>query len=371
MKINFLLFLSFILFFSAQSQDFTGQWKGEFTDRSTAFSSFGGDQCEYTVDIECVGDKVSGYSYTYFSDGGKNYYTICKLVGFINRKQKYIELKETERTKTNVPVTIRNCFQIHKLTYFKQGDTATLDGKWEPVPNQQGDCGFGKTLLTRRELKNSYPNFNAAAAKSLKEKKTAVVPKKTVTTKSIASKPVTASKPLSKAKIAPANKNPIAIKKAPVTTSSKNTFVEAPAIKKQMLIEDTVELLSKKIDESSITPLTKFGKRNNTVLQTISVEHKTIKVDLYDNGEVDGDSISLFYNGKLLLSRKRLSEKAISLTIDVEDDIENELVMYAENLGTIPPNTALMVVTDGKKRYEVRITSDLQKSGVINFVHAK
>lgn len=365
MKINFLLFLSFILFFSAQSQDFTGQWKGEFTDRSTAFSNFGGDQCEYTVDIECVGNRVSGYSYTYFSDGGKNYYTICKLVGFINRKQKYIELKETERTKTNVPVTIRNCFQIHKLTYFKQGDTATLDGKWEPVPNQQGDCGFGKTLLTRRELKNSYPNFNAAASKTLKEKTPALISKKSVVAKRMP--PV---KNVAKTKIAPPKKNTVAIKKAP-TTSNKKAVVAAPVIKKQLLVEDTVGLLPKKFAESTVTALTKFEKRNNTVLQTISVEQKTIKVDLYDNGEVDGDSISLFYNGKLLLSRKRLSEKAISLTIDVEDDIENELVMYAENLGTISPNTALMVVTDGKKRYEVRITSDLQKSGVINFVHMK
>ncbi len=365
MKINFLLFLSFILFFSAYSQDFTGQWKGEFTDRSTAFSNFGGDKCVYTVDIECSGNQVSGYSYTYFSEAGKNYYTICKLVGFINRKQKYIELKETERTKTNVPVTIRNCFQIHKLTYFKQGDTATLDGKWEPVPNQPGDCGFGKTILVRRELKNSFPNFNAAASKSLKEKKPAAVPKR-----SSATKPVVSNKTIAKAKAAPQKKNPVNIKKPPVK-SLKNPVVAAPKTKNQSVVEDSVVLPSKEIAESIIAPLIKFEKRNNTVLKTIAVEHKTIKVDLYDNGEVDGDSISLFYNGKLLLSRKRLSEKVISLTIDVEDDIENELVMYAENLGSIPPNTALMVVTDGSKRYEVRITSDLQKSGVINFVHKK
>jgi hypothetical protein len=45
--------------------------------------------------------------------------------------------------------------------------------------------------------------------------------------------------------------------------------------------------------------------------------------------------------------------------------------MYADNLGSIPPNTALMVVTDGNKRYEVRITSDLQKSGTIRFIRKK
>jgi hypothetical protein len=45
--------------------------------------------------------------------------------------------------------------------------------------------------------------------------------------------------------------------------------------------------------------------------------------------------------------------------------------MYAENLGEIPPNTALMVVTDGDKRYEVRISSDYKKSGTIHFVHSE
>jgi tryptophan synthase alpha chain len=53
----------------------------------------------------------------------------------------------------------------------------------------------------------------------------------------------------------------------------------------------------------------------------------------------------------------------LSLDIDNQSDV-NELVMYAENLGSIPPNTALMIVTDGPNRYEVRITSDLEKSGV-------
>jgi len=100
------------------------------------------------------------------------------------------------------------------------------------------------------------------------------------------------------------------------------------------------------------------------------VENVSVKVSLYDNGEIDGDSVSLFYNGKLLLSHQRLSDKPITLTINVDKDkTVNELVMYAENLGSIPPNTALMVVYDGPNRYEIRITSDLQKSGAIRFVH--
>ena len=67
-----------------------------------------------------------------------------------------------------------------------------------------------------------------------------------------------------------------------------------------------------------------------------------------------------------------LTTKAISLTLSLDENVkENIITMYADNLGTIPPNTALMVVTDGDKRYEVRITSDTEKSGSVIFVHGQ
>ena len=106
-------------------------------------------------------------------------------------------------------------------------------------------------------------------------------------------------------------------------------------------------------------------------MQTINAENATVIIELYDNGDIDGDSISLFYNGKLLLAHKKLTENPIILELSVADEEENELVMYADNLGTLPPNTGLMIVRDGHKRYEVRITSDLKKSGTIKFIHKK
>ena len=129
--------------------------------------------------------------------------------------------------------------------------------------------------------------------------------------------------------------------------------------------------MEKKTQSPSISaPNTNFEKRTNSLVKTIEISNQTFKVDLYDNGDIDGDSVSLFYNGKLLLSHKKLSDKPISLTLDATGgDHTNELTMYADNLGSIPPNTALMIVTDGDKRYEVRIASDLKKSGVIRFVH--
>lgn len=350
MKI-FIRFL-FILFFFTQvnAQDFTGQWKGQFIDKSTTFSGWGGDKCDYVLEIECKGKNVTGYSYTYFSDGGKRYYTICRLKGTLTIGSKYIEVTEFERTKTNVPVNIRNCFQIHKLSFFQQGDDQTLEGTWIPAPNQAGDCGYGTTVLTRRMLqKNSafYNKKNTNTAR-ISKPKTIAPPEKPKSKPVITPPPVTKSSP--------------PVKPSPLI---ENKDVPKNDIVKPERIENT------RPDAAERKPAdVKFEKRNSDVLKTIEIDNRTFTVDLYDNGEIDGDSISLFFNGKLILSHKRLSDKALSLKLNVDEDRDlNELVMYAENLGSIPPNTALMVVHDGDNRYEVRISSDLQKSGVIRFIH--
>jgi hypothetical protein len=68
----------------------------------------------------------------------------------------------------------------------------------------------------------------------------------------------------------------------------------------------------------------------------------------------------------LILSRKRLTDRPLSFTIKVdENDTHHEFVMVAENLGSIPPNTALMVITAGTKRYETFVTSTEQKNAVV------
>jgi len=352
MKRNLLFGIIASLFFQFTSaQDFTGQWKGSFIDKSSSSPGWGGNRCDYVLELEVSGTTVSGYSYTYFSEGGQKFYTICSLSGFVNKAEKYVEIREIKRTKTNVPKTIRNCFQVHKLTYTKEDGNEILHGSWVPAPDQSGGCGFGSTNLQRRLLKRDFSFYNKPA------------PRKTATV-AVTKKPVQP-----KQNTRPANTVAKAVPKKPVVKDKPRELVIKP--KNEIIQQPADSFVAKKsIQEKIIAPAHNFEKRNSTILKTIEVENQTVKVDLYDNGEIDGDSVSLFYNGKLLLSRKRLSDKPITLFLSVDDDnTVNELDMYAENLGTIPPNTALMVVTDGPNRYEVRITSDLKKTGAIRFVH--
>lgn len=348
------LLFPFLLAFSVHplfGQSFTGQWKGGFVDKSTSFMNWGGDQCDYTLELEISGSKVTGYSYTYFTDGTMKYYTICRLKGFIDSRKKYIEVTETERTKTNVPVNIHNCFQVHKLNYSKKDGQELLHGSWSPAPGQDGDCGYGTTSLKRRVLKDIIPGFKTASAK-----------------KTTANQPKANTAAVKKTNPVTAGRTPVITKKEPLVVEkqpAKNLAVKKDSAKKTILPPVA------KMAQPAISIPGRYEKRSNNLIKTITVEHMQVKVDLYDNGEIDGDTVSVFFNNKLVLAHKKLTARALSLSLDIEpsDNSANELVMYAENLGAIPPNTALMVVTDGDKRYEVRISSDLQKSGAIRFIH--
>ncbi|RYZ20958.1 MAG: hypothetical protein EOO16_14800 [Chitinophagaceae bacterium] len=109
-----------------------------------------------------------------------------------------------------------------------------------------------------------------------------------------------------------------------------------------------------------------FLKRATEVSQEIEVDADSVEVNFYDNGEVDGDSISVFFNRQLLTFNRLLSTRAIhfNLALDTAREV-NEIGMFANNLGRIAPNTALMTVWDGKKRHEVRLSSSLEKNAVV------
>jgi hypothetical protein len=116
----------------------------------------------------------------------------------------------------------------------------------------------------------------------------------------------------------------------------------------------------------------KLTKRTYQVIKLIEVSQSNIKVDIYDNGQVDGDVVSIYLNEKQLVSSKMLTAQPITLQIKVDENEDvYDLIMFAESLGSIPPNTALMIVTTGTQRYEINISSNEQTSGAIRFKFKK
>ncbi len=110
-----------------------------------------------------------------------------------------------------------------------------------------------------------------------------------------------------------------------------------------------------------------FEKRSTKEAQVLQVKSSKIKVDIYDDGDIDNDIVSVYFNKALVVANKSLTAKAYSFTVDLAEGKPNELVLYADNLGSIPPNTALMIITDGSNRYEVRLSADLKNNASIRF----
>ena len=113
----------------------------------------------------------------------------------------------------------------------------------------------------------------------------------------------------------------------------------------------------------------RFSSRTKILQNVIPIKGDSIELRFYDNAEIDGDSIAVFLNGRLLKEHILLAEEAYTMKIAVTDlQSDNELVMVAENLGSIPPNTSLMVAIVEDKRYEAHLQSTEGSSALVRLV---
>lgn len=128
----------------------------------------------------------------------------------------------------------------------------------------------------------------------------------------------------------------------------------------------------KKAPEKPLTIEEKFITRTPKYVMDIPVKGDSVELRFYDNAEIDGDSISLFLNERLVFQHIRLLAKPYIVKLAVADLKENnELVMVAENLGKIPPNTSYMVALVGDKRYEANLQSTEEISAMIRLIKPK
>ncbi len=99
---------------------------------------------------------------------------------------------------------------------------------------------------------------------------------------------------------------------------------------------------------------------------TLTIPVGDVIIDLYDNGTIDGDIVTLLVNDRIVSQHQKLGITPISITIKKEDLGDSTMVIIqAENLGDIPPNTALMLITVKGKRYDLNISSNLQKRAAV------
>ncbi len=338
------LFLFWSLPIVSAAQKFSGQWKGSFDEASDP------SRTEYVLEIEVKGKTFEGVSITYFQIQGKRFYTICAVKGTIDPLSKTLVSTEVSKIKGNTPEWFKDCFQAHTLTYFKKGEEEQLVGTWKEAV-KGSKCGSGTTVLARKALiKNpaTAPVVSTDKRTNTPKQQTKPDPKPATTTK-----PATTVKPGTTA-VKPPVKKDTPVKQQPVITRVENKTEEPKRTENKPLVA------APKLPNG-------LERRDNKIFETITLPGEEIEVSLYDNAEVDGDIITVLFNGEVVVSKQTLSDKPISLTLQLIKGKDNTLTMYAENQGRIPPNTAIMRVKSGDNYFKVFLSADDKKNGSVIF----
>jgi hypothetical protein len=275
-------------------------------------------------------------------------------------------IQEIKTVEVKMSLNSSACIQKCLLTYTKSGREEFLEGEFSSIIEKTDsarevyrgdDCGGGKMVL-RKVITSDFYVEPFLRKKNL---------------------PITTNPPL--VKNSPATNNTTKTNPKPqVTTprnnttsnSNRNTVLIKPKI-------DTVKKADGKFTEPddktfTVKPNSQnlLRSRENTLIQTLVINSETVVVKLFDNGQIDNDTISVYLDKQLVLSKKRLSATALTINLKMdESNPDHELIMVAENLGEIPPNTSLMIVTAGDQRFEVRITSTEQKNAMVRFRYVK
>ena len=353
-----LLSLLLLATLTSNSQDLTGIWRGYFITDD-------GDQYKYEVQLDqSKKASLSGVTYSYLDT---RFYGKATFTGNYTKASNAALVQEIKTVEVKMAGGSVACIMKCRLVYSRSGREEFLEGEYSSTYEKSnpfygvergGNCGGGKVFLRKVSTSDFY------VEPFLRNKKTPVnTPKDEVakTTKPATKPTLKPTKPVPQ-KPAPKNE-PVA--KKPV---DKPVAIETPANKPA----DPVIVNTNPV-ERKVTPTpTTIRDRKNELTRTITVSNNTIEISLYDNGEIDNDTVSIYLDGALVLSNKRLSNKPITYMLQLDESSpEHTLVMVAENLGSIPPNTSLMIIQDGDKRYQVSIASTEQKNAMVRFRYEK
>lgn len=92
-------------------------------------------------------------------------------------------------------------------------------------------------------------------------------------------------------------------------------------------------------------------------------EHE-IKIEIWDDASEDGDTCSIRLNDTWVLENYRVTNAHKEITLPLKKG-ENILILHALNLGSVPPNTSAITISDGKKVKTFILTSDLKHSDIL------
>jgi len=385
------LLLGFAPFSSLQAQELSGKWNGYFIPNNDQESHI------YIYNVEIEENEQHELSVVTYTNLTGNFSAKAIASGFYSVNTKLVSINETKFEDVNVLGNMQACLMMNFLTFTNNRGRGILQGTYISK-NEKGtkDCGGGKVYLEKEFLIVKNKKETLVTAQQKKDKTT--TPKNATIAINAITK-LKAADPI--VKTPPTIVNPLAtvaaLKKETSTTALLNStlkkeetvnLVSQPSIPiatdKSILEnkpteninqtkEGKIETISIAVDpginNAEVLPWVLVG-RENILIKRIVTDSKTISLDLYDNGTIDNDTIIIYDNNKVIANLKRLSYKAIHVELNFTPSLlEHQIIVVAHNMGTIPPNTALVVLNDGNNRKEFYITTTTKINAKFEFVY--
>jgi|GEM_PF-1488117 len=301
------LFQSFVflfIFLQVNGQDLTGTWEGS---SGTAY---------WRIGIIQVGDSCFGYSY----DSGPGFCKVNFAATYLRKENKFRGegISFIDRSFDHVLIAAN-------MHYEKYDGSEYLIGT------------VGPKSLVSRILSLGAGSYGQLKKISNKVDTTVYMDRILARIKSV--------QPKAETKVLPDTG-----KAKPVITADQQLHNDSVAVKKAF--EDSVV----KVKES----------RHSIVAKTINTIADSVTIILYDDGEIDGDIVTVFDNGKIIVNQLSLTKQPYKIMLALPaNNAKHVIELMAENEGSIPPNTAYMLVLAGNERVEVKASSDKRSNAAI------
>ena len=334
------------------AQDFSGVWTGVL--------STSGNELSYELVISKAGDKLTGYSLSVFTINGVENVGI-KSMKIKNRKGG-ISIEDDELIYNNYTTAAKRVTLFSTLILEKEDSLMVLQGAF--FTRSVDRSTFKGTI--RLQKANSLPatrlgtqleKMNLANSLSFMQPKTIEKEKESSPTSPSVKESSAVSSVTEKTETAIAVDKPER-KLLPVSLSAQNRKIPPTST------PPAIKAIPKIIPRMAAAEI---ASRKTEIIRNIFFQSDSLILSLYDNGQVDGDTVSVVINDKIVIARQGLSTNAATTTFYTtpESGDSLRLIMYAENLGSIPPNTGLLIIQDGNDKYQIRFEGDFQKNSAI------
>ena len=350
-----LLFLC-IISVHLSAQNLTGRWQGSFIANGDALIN------NFTYELiikENASHQITAQTITKRAD---QFYASAFAKGTHSIRTQLVQIDETSFEQIKISNELEACLMSNFLTYKNINGHEILEGSYmSTVVGGQRNCGSGKVFLEKVSSILTVTSPKVEKKNIDTQKKKLIIDQKIITNNNptpLKSSKINAPNTI-KNVIVSANKLPPSVDKKNLQ-SAVNPIVETDT--DEVIIENetipTSTTTQNSIRNQPINLPWVLVGRENKLVKKIITNSKMVSIDLFDNGTIDNDTIIVFDNKKLLVNKKRLSYKAIHLEFNfTENSREHEVIIVAHNMGTVPPNTALLLLKDGKNRQEYFITS--------------